>query len=303
MDLNKIKELKESINSKLETESGYLTNRELVFDKLKKSFQALASKDVQLLINKIKYRIGSLINAHNFSSLANQEEVEKDNAELNQLVSELNNEILNIEDIRKGMDTSYEEPKYQDFAQEIERFIGRTLEASNDAVRKATDVLSHKFDSVESSEDKVEETIEESIENDFLDDDIPVTEMQPDSIAELEESLSKDLQPIQEDKKDLELVKSDLENADLVVQSEPAPEEMVAPLRPIDQPDLNSLLGVEPKEEVVENKTEEKNIQFPTNEIKSAANVDEGPVLVTNVETFDLNENKDNEGPVLTRAA
>lgn len=292
-----IQELKETIKPELESEVVYLNERQEAFDRINKAYQSLAEKNVQLLINKIEYRMGSLINAHNFSNVANQDEVEKDTAELNQLVSDLNNEILDIENIGLGMGNSYEEPKYQEISDKITEIINKTLDSCNSVVRKATDILGHKFDSVDSKID-----IEESFE--YPVDEIDSTEIKTDSIEDLEEELSRDLQPIQESKKELEVVKNDLDEAVKVTSIEPAPEATISPvLMPETNLDLNTFLNKE------ENKVEDNKInQFPVaevkpNEIKSASNVDEGPVLVTNVETFDLNENRVDEGPTLSRVA
>ena len=287
----------ENIAQALDDEVVYLNQRQEDFDRINKSYRVLSNKNFNVLINKIEYRIGSLINAHNFSNVANQDEVEKDTAELNQYVSELNNEILDIENIGSEMGTNYKEPKYQDLSDRIHNIINESLNSCNETVRKATDVLSHKFDSVDSKID-----IEESFE--YPVDEIDSTEIKTDSIEDLEEELSRDLQPIQESKKELEVVKNDLDEAVKVTNIEPAPEATISPvLMPETNLDLNTFLNKE------ENKVEDNKInQFPVaevkpNEIKSASNVDEGPVLVTNVETFDLNENRVDEGPTLSRVA
>ena len=298
MDQNILKELAESIKPELEAEVVYLNERQEAFDKINKAFQSLLGIDVQLLINKIEYRIGSLINAHKFSSVANQEEVEKDISELNHLVSELNNVILDIENIRLEMGNAFSEPKYQEFADRLTSVIDRTLSSCDLIVRKATDVLSNKFDSVETQEVETKPVEEVETEEEKLEELTP-THIKTDSIEDLEKELDASLQPIQEDKKELELAKSDLEDAQKVTSIEPAPQAIIAPvLQPESNPDLNTFFnqGIQPEDNKVVEYTPVKE------EMKSAANVDEGPVLVTNVETFDLNEDKAQEGPVLTRA-
>ena len=293
MDQNIMIELNESIKPELEAEVAYLNQREEAIDKINKAYQSLASKNVKQLIDKCNYRMGSLINAHKYSSVANHEDVEKDTAELNQIVSDLNNEILDIENVGIEMGNNFAEEKYQDFANRINNIINKTLESCNDTVRKASDVLSNKFDTIEINDNKVEEVNE--VKEDVVDEITP-TEIKTDSIEDIENDLNNELKPIQEDKKELEETKNELEDAVKVTSIEPAPEAIVAPvLMPESNLDLNSFLGQE-----VETKKEEKPVY---EEMKSAANVDEGPVLVTNVETFDLNEEKEQEGPVLSRTA
>ena len=291
-----MKELKEIIKPELESEVVYLNDRQEAFDKINKAYQALAGKDVQLLISKIEYRMGSLVNAHKFSTVANQEDVEKDTAELNQLVSDLNNEILDIENIGLEMGSTYEEPKYQDFAGRITEIINKTLESCNEVVRKATDVLGHKFDSADVVVDKIDTKVEDEIEK----EEITTTEIKTDSIEEIEKDLNKELQPIQEDKKELEEAKNDLNEGVKVTSIEPAPEAIAPVLIPESNPDLDSFLNKGPQQE---EKAESPVVESPVNDIKSADNVDEGPVLVTKVETFDLSEEKEQEGPVLSRTA
>ena len=301
MDQNTMVELKEGIKSELEAEVVYLNERQEAFDKINKAYQSLSGKNVALLIDKCNYRMGSLVNAHKYSSVANQEDIEKDTAELNQLVSDLNNEILDIENIGIEMGNSFDETKYQDFANRISSIIDMTLNSCNETVRKATDVLSHKFDSVEMSnvvETPVEEEKEEVKSEEVVDEFTP-TEIKTDSIEDIENELNNELQPIKDDKKELESIKNDLEGAEKVTSIEPAPSAIVAPvLMPEKNVDINSFLNQEAQVESKE--VESAPIQ---NEIESAANVDEGPVLVTNVETFGLNEEREPEGPVLARTA
>lgn len=309
MDQNIIKELKENIKPKLEAEVTYLNDRQVALDRISKAYQALASKDVATLIDKCNYKMGSLVNAHRFSSVANQEYVERDTSELNQLVADLNNEILDIENIGIEMGKEFDEPKYQEFSNEIKSNIDRTLNACNETVRKATDVLSYKFDSVDLT-GAVEAAVEETQVNEEIEEEIQPTELNTDTIEELENDLNKNLQPIHEDKKELEEIKKDLDSAEKVTSVEPiepqafiAPMDSISPvLQPETQTDLNAFLSNGPKEEREEVPTIDE-IKARVGDIKSASNVDEGPVLVTNVETFDLNSDREAEGPVLSRTA
>ena len=255
---------------------------------------SFSNKNFNELISKIEYRIGSLVNAHKYSSVANQDEVEKDTSELNQLVSNLNNEILDIENIGIEMGTNYEEPKYKELSSKIDSVINSTLDSCNEAVRKATDVLGHKFDSLETEE--ASENKEASFEYEI--DAIEPNDIKTDSIEDIEKELNQELQPVQEDKKELEDIKQDLNEGIKVTNIEPAPESTISPvLMPEASPDLNSFLDHNISEAVIEYPVAE----VENNEMKSAPNVDEGYVKVESVQTFDLNENR--EGPVLSRAA
>lgn len=301
MNQNITNELKESIKPELESEVVYLNERQEAFDKINKAYQSLASKNVQSLIDRCNYRMGSLMNAHKFSSVANQEEVEKDTVELNQLVSDLNNEILDIENIGIEMGKNYDEPKYQDFANRISANIDKILDSCNDTVRKATDYLSHKFDSIE-AEVEPEKEVEvkapvEEVKEEFT--ELAPTEIKTDSIEEIENQLNSELQPILDDKKELEETKNDLEGALKVEHVEPAPQVSVAPvLPPLENPSINPFFNQAQPEE-------NKSVEFTPakEELQSAPSVDEGYVKVENVMSFDLNEEKEQEGPVLTRAA
>lgn len=307
MNQNNIQDLKERLQAELQSEISYLNTREESLDKINKAYQSLSDKNVDLIIDKCNYRMGCLINAHKYSSVASQEEIEKNTAELNELVSELNNEILDIENIGKEMGNSFEEPKYQDFADRIKSIIDATLESCNETVRKATDYLSHKFDTIETQNYVPEEVVAAPVAEVKEEEKVEVPEITPtdiktDSIEDLERDLNNYLKPIQEDKKELEEIKNDLEAPERVTSIEPVPQAIVAPvLQPEVNPDLNTFLnqGVQP-EEKVEEAPKDNVVGFPGSEMKSAANVDEGAVLVTGTETFDLNEER---GPVLSRAA
>ena len=303
-----INELKNNIKPELEAEVVYLNERQQSFDKINEAFKALFSKNVSVIIDKCNYRMGCLVNAHKYSSVANQEEVEKDTTELNQILSDLNNEILDIENIGIEMGNNFEEPKYQDFSNKLADVIEKTLEACNETARKATDVLNNKFESFEETntiqqEPKVEanDSVEEEKEE-IIPEEINPTEISTDSIEELESKLNKDLQPIQEDKKDLEDIQNELMGANMVTSIEPVPETTIAPvLQPELHTDLNSFLSQGINEEKVEAPVETKSDEM--HEITSAANVDEGYTKVEKVESFDLNDEKEVEGPVLQRTA
>ena len=236
MDEKVMNELRNNIKPELEAEVVYLNERQQSFDKINEAFKALSAKDVSVIIDKCNYRMGCLVNAHKYSSVANPEDVEKDTSELNQLLSDLNNEILDIENIGIAMGNNFEEPKYQDFSNKLAAVIDKTLEACNETARKATDVLNNKFDSFEKNEIVQPEPeietyapVEEEKKEEVFEELTP-TEVKTDSIEDLENELNKDLEPIQEDKKDLEEIKNNLDGAEMVTAIEPAPEATIVPV-------------------------------------------------------------------------
>ena len=102
--------------------------------------------------------------------------------------------------------------------------------------------------------------------------------------------------------KDLEDIQDELMGANMVTSIEPVPEATIAPvLQPELHTDLNSFLSQGINEEKVEAPVETKSDEM--HEITSAANVDEGYTKVEKVESFDLNDEKEVEGPVLQRTA
>lgn len=313
MNQTLMEELKNKIKPALEEEVVYLNDRQQEFDKINEAFKSLSSKNVKLLIDKANYRMESLVIAHRFSNVASQKEVESNTSELNQIVSDLNNEILDIENIGNEMGSSFKEEKYKNFANDINSIIERTLNDCNTAVKKATNVLNHQFEAAEEEVFGVQETTdelkEELIKENQKDrelevDEITPTEIKTDSIDAIEKELDKELEPIQEDKKDLEETKQNLDGAELVTSVEPALEQNIAPvLMPQENPDLDAFLSQGP---TVEEKVETPVVEEPKEvrkEVNSAASVDEGFVQVTGVETFGLEETQNQEGPVLSRTA
>ena len=91
-----INELKNNIKPELEAEVVYLNERQQSFDKINEAFKALFSKNVSVIIDKCNYRMGCLVNAHKYSSVANQEEVEKDT------IDEEGRKILEVLDLGFG---------------------------------------------------------------------------------------------------------------------------------------------------------------------------------------------------------
>lgn len=303
--------IKKSNRSDLDKEVVYLNERQQAFDKINEADRELSSKNVDVLINKAEYRIGSLINAHKFSTVANQEEVEKDVAELNQIVSELNNEIMDIENIGNRMGTDFDEPQYKEFAENIMSDVNHILSDCNDTVKRATDVLNQKFETFEIEGFGVEETTdelkEELIQENKKDDELVAAEVKTDSIEEIENDLNNELQPIQEDKKELEETKQNLDGAELVVATEPVAENTINPiLQPTEPTSLDSFLNQAPvvNEEKVETPAVEE-VKEVKQDVVSAASVDDGYVKVESVEEFGLENNqeqtKTEEGPTLGR--
>ena len=306
MDQNIIKEFDSNIESEINSEVSYLNNKQIAITEIQQAYLNLSKMDVNTLIDKCNYRRECLINAHNYSSVANQEEIEKHSAELNELIGKLKEVTLDIEGQIKSIDINYDEPQYQDYANRIKTAAGKVLDKCNKTIEKANKVLFDKMDTDEVLDEKNEYSAPVEIKAPIIEDkpvEEPAEEITPierDSIEDIEKALNSELQPIQEDKKELEDTKLDLDQAIKVESVEPAPQSIVEPLLPpMDSPSITPFFNQELMHE--ENKPVDFNQE--KEKMESASSVDDGYVKVEKIETFGLNEEKEQSGPVLSRTA
>lgn len=278
----------EEIKKTLESEISSLNDQSKKLDIINNGFKAYYEKDVKSLIERCEYRIGNLENAHKYSNVANHEEIDRDTTDLNAAVTSLNNEVMDLETIKKNIGIKFEIAAYDSLAKELISVIDTDLENSNRTIRNATAVLNNKFDEVEKRENvevPVVKDEKELIEN--PENIMNPQEIKTDSLDQLTEDLNKELEPIKDDKKELE-------EAIKVTNVEDVKEEMVAPvLMPQEDTKLNVFTNDEVKPI--------ENVVAPVVETSSAASVDEGFVKVTDVLTFGQEQVEENDGPVLSR--
>ena len=280
----------EEIKKSLESEISSLNDQSKKLDIINNGFKAYYEKNVQSLIERCEYRIGNLENAHRYSNVANHDEIDRDTTDLNAAVTSLNNEVMDLETIKKNLGIEFDISAYDSLAKELIGVINADLDNSNKTIRNATAVLNNKFDEI--VRDEKEDTAVLSEEKNVAstpEEIMSPQEVKTDSLDQLTEDLNKELEPIKEDKKELE-------EAIKVTNVEDVKEEVIAPvLIPQENNELNIFTNPEVKAT--------ESVATPVENEVSAANVDEGFVKVTNVLNFGQEQVQENEGPVLSRTA
>ena len=293
---------KEEIRSALNQEISYVNELDKMINTINEAFKSYDEKDIVTIVAKCNYRIANLENAHNFSSVAIQEEIVTNTNQLNEAVNTLNNEIADLKAIKESVKGPFSSDKYNEIANRLIKLIDADLNLSESTIDKANAALNHDFEELENINDKetsvipeevTPQTIENALENaPVVEPELNPTEVKVDSLDELANEVDKEIESISETKQDLEETQKELtveENEPIQVTAvEEAPESTIAPvLMPQEEnQSLNDFIANAP----VAN----------TEVIQSAASVDEGFVHVDNVEEFGA-PIVENEGPTLTR--
>ena len=273
----------EEIKKSLETEIVALNEQERKLGILNNAFKEYYAKDVKSLDSRCEYRIHNLENAHTYSNVAVQEEIENNTKDLVNALNSLSKEINDLETIKKNVNVEFDNETYNSLSKELIGHIDNQLDTSNNVVRKANAILNHDYDLVNEEKAEVKET---PVVHKEEEKEITPNEVQTDSLDALVQDLDNELKPVLEDQKVLEEVSNSLENinnedATLVTNEE----DVVAPvLMPEQEKNLQEFLNTVPKS------NEE--------EMQSAASVDEGFVKVEQVLEFGQEEEKAEEQTV-----
>ena len=292
------------IKDATENEIIALNNQGKKLDILNSAVKAFEEKKVDELIERCEYRIGNLKNAHLHSSVANQDEIERDNLELNSSVANLNNEILDLENIRKVLGTPFDIQSYDEIANNLVSIIDEQLNRANATVAKSRDALDHNFDNMAMNNQEIVTTPDKPMENIFepkfeprfehkiepiTEVSLNPTEIKKDSLDELSNIIDKEMEPIQESKKVLEETSKILNDGfSPVVSRVEAPEHLTAPvLMPQENPSLDEII----------------NKEIEQDQSKIDDYVPEGFIKVIDVIDLSKNNNLQESGPTLSRIA
>lgn len=274
----------EEIKKDLETVISELNDQSNKLDMINSSFKAFYEKNISELIDRCEYRIGTLEIAHKFPNVADHNEIEKNTSELNSTVASLNNEVMDLETIKKDISVQFGIESYDAIAKSLVDLIDRQLDDSNRVIKRATAILNNNFEEVEEKVTGEVKEKEEVIPEHILNQ----REIKVDRISELMNGLNNDMKEFQQDKKELEEASRDLGEPIKVTSVEEAKEDTISPiLKPQENPDLEGIFAT-------------RNSNVPE-KMESAENVETGFVLVTDVRTFDEEKKQENQGPVLTR--
>ncbi len=271
----------EEIKNTLEKQIMLLNDQEKKLDILNNCFKEYYAKDVDHLVKICEYRIGNLKNAHAYSSVANQIEVQKDTDELNNAIDNLRVEMEDLESIKKDLTDPLGVDSYDELSNDLVKIIDNDLNLGGQTLDRAQAILNHDFEVFKNSE-----------ENNYSEDKVVDIEEAPtqivtDSLEDLAKGLEDELNNAKETKAELEEAKEEY-----------APvEEAVLP--PVEETNLDDSVS-EYSEDITP--IQESN-EFPSEDIKedsvdeieSAQNVDEGFVHVDNVEDFTKEEENEVE--------
>lgn len=278
MDLGNIRE---EITNIIATEN----NRAGQLEKIDKSAQSLSQKNMDELIAKCNYKKDSLLNAHKYSNVATQDEIESYTSELNNISNELNTEIIDIEKIRGDLE-SVNVSEFKATADRMIQIIDDVLVKANSAVLQASEILNNNFEHYMDQE-IVNEPVAQERTNRFIQEDLhEPQEYKTDSISDLENELNNEFQPILE---------NNVNDENRVVSTENVPEESIPSY-------LMSATKDEEKTQNVVSGISSAINDGSNQELVSAESVDDGFVKVTNREYANDDEKvQDNDGQARVR--